>query len=144
MRGKHKLETRLKISQAMLGHKVSKETRLKTGRSLMGDKNPSWRGGIYVNDKRSYSNILNHSRRTNLRGTFTSREWEELKKSFNYICLSCKKQEPSIKLTIDHIIPVSKGGSNKLENIQPLCLSCNQIKGVKIISFGKVELVFSS
>lgn len=32
-------------------------------------------------------------------------------------------------LTVDHILPVSKGGGNELENLQPMCYLCNNKKG---------------
>ena len=34
-------------------------------------------------------------------------------------------------MTIDHIIPVSKGGEGNIENLQPMCLECNMAKGDK-------------
>lgn len=52
-------------------------------------------------------------------------DWELLKKQYGYTCPCCKQIEPKIKLTEDHIIPLSKGGSDLIENIQPLCLLCN-------------------
>ena len=44
-------------------------------------------------------------------------------------CVECKSNE---KLEYDHIIPVSKGGSNTERNIQLLCEKCNRKKSATI------------
>lgn len=62
-------------------------------------------------------------------------EWELLKKQYNYTCPCCGLSEPEIKLTEDHIIPLSKGGSDLIENIQPLCGKCNFKKHTSIIKY---------
>ena len=41
----------------------------------------------------------------------------------------CKVCSSSSNLTIDHIIPISRGGKNNIENLQILCNTCNQLKG---------------
>jgi 5-methylcytosine-specific restriction endonuclease McrA len=45
-----------------------------------------------------------------------------------YYCKNCNSTE---NITIDHIVPVSKGGKNILSNLQLLCRSCNSKKGAK-------------
>jgi hypothetical protein len=75
------------------------------------------------------------ARKYGAEGGHTQGDWETLKAQYNWICPCCKKSEPEIKLTEDHIIPLIKGGSDNIENIQPLCGKCNSIKGAKIINF---------
>ena len=68
-------------------------------------------------------------------GEFTSRDWKKLCKQYNYTCLCCGRREPEIKLTVDHVIPLSIGGTNSIDNIQPLCQSCNSSKGITIVDY---------
>lgn len=68
-------------------------------------------------------------------GSHTIQEWEEVKNKYNNMCLCCKKKEPEIKLTKDHVLPISLGGSNDISNIQPLCFSCNSIKWATFVDY---------
>ena len=44
----------------------------------------------------------------------------------NYKCVFCGRgQRDGVKLHIDHIVPVSKGGSSEADNLQTLCEECN-------------------
>lgn len=46
----------------------------------------------------------------------------------NYQCKSCGKTQQETELTVDHIIPLSRGGANDISNLQTLCRCCNQQK----------------
>lgn len=71
---------------------------------------------------------LIQARRRGAIGTHTLEEWKMLKEKFNFSCACCGLREPKIKLTKDHIIPLSKNGTNSIKNLQPLCFSCNASK----------------
>lgn len=46
-------------------------------------------------------------------------------KKYNFRCCNCGRVGPKNILHIDHIKPISKGGSNNEDNLQILCRSCN-------------------
>ena len=67
-------------------------------------------------------------------GHWTNEEWLALKHAYDYRCADCGKHEPDeVSLTVDHVIPLSKGGSNSVGNLAPRCRSCNSKKNNKII-----------
>ena len=47
----------------------------------------------------------------------------------NGLCAYCGQYVVFSKMTIDHIIPLSKGGLNEESNYQCVCYQCNQAKG---------------
>lgn len=114
-------EYRKKISDWMMGRYV-------------GENHHNWKGG--------YQNHLMHNRnrrviKKNARGMHTQGQWEALKRKFEYACLRCKRVEPEIILSEDHIKPLSNGGSNNIDNIQPLCRSCNSSKNDRVVDYTK-------
>ena len=61
------------------------------------------------------------------KGRHTEMEWILLKDFFNNKCVMCDGINQKW-IEKDHIIPISKGGSDSIKNIQPLCQFCNQSK----------------
>ena len=95
-----------------------------------GAKHWCWKGGICQN--KEYRSWIKNKRNRILRGIYpkhTFKQWGDLIKIFNYKCALCGKKKP---LNIDHIIPISKKGTDEIENIQPLCRNCNSKKSNKI------------
>lgn len=97
---------------------------------------PTWRGGVSSTEshrrwkKKNPSRLAHlksryYARRKNAEGSHSYEEWKELCIAFDWLCAYCKK---AYKLTKDHIIPLSKGGTDYISNIQPLCRSCNSKK----------------
>ncbi len=46
-------------------------------------------------------------------------------------CVGCNYSIPFRNITIDHIVPISKGGTDQKENLQLLCNACNSTKGAR-------------
>lgn len=134
---KHSIETKTKISLKMIGKK-----RPGHQEKWSGEKHWNWKGGnrekAWKKENKELVNFYGRTRRirkSNALGGHTLGDWNKLKTQYNFTCPSCKKSEPEIKLTEDHIIPLTKGGSDNIENIQPLCKVCNSRKYTNIIKY---------
>lgn len=66
-----------------------------------------------------------------------SRWWQQ--KCASGLCYYCKKKFPFNELTLDHIVPLARGGSTTPGNCVPACRECNKNKGVDT----PVDLYFS-
>lgn len=99
-----------------------------------GKNNPRYiHGKSYTPE---YIRRAKHLRRTRIAengGTYTLDEWTELCASYGNKCLCCGTVTE--QLAVDHVIPIIKGGSSDISNLQPLCLSCNSSKSSKVIDY---------
>lgn len=86
-------------------------------------------------DKAKALRHIRRAREVNAPGYFTPAEWRALCAHYGYMCLCCGAKEPDIKLTPDHVIPLARGGSNDIGNIQPLCLLCNDRKHTRTTDY---------
>jgi 5-methylcytosine-specific restriction endonuclease McrA len=86
--------------------------------------------------RRAVQNSINrHCREKNATGSHTLEQWEALKKKHGDRCAYCGKVG---EMTRDHIVPLSRGGANSLDNLTPACKSCNSSKRDKSVQEWKV------
>lgn len=71
-------------------------------------------------NKARYKAILQHRRRKEFA--------KELLRKHGPYCAICGKRLKKNEITIDHIIPLSKGGADIIQNMQLACLPCNSRK----------------
>lgn len=74
-----------------------------------------------------------HRRRARLRGAeggYSASDISRILKGQGYKCVYCKSCIKD-KYEVDHIVPISRGGSNWPSNIQCLCPTCNGRKWAK-------------
>ncbi len=74
-------------------------------------------------------NLWNRTRKASMQSVacnLTPAEWLLIKEMYCGLCAYCGL--PTELLTLDHIVPISKGGDHSFDNIAPACRSCNARK----------------
>ncbi len=66
-------------------------------------------------------------------GHFTAEEFNALCSVYGYACLCCGVT--GRRLEADHLVPLTQGGSDDINNIQPLCGVCNRRKFTAVIDY---------
>ncbi len=114
---RYKSENREKVSLSNKRYRENNKEVIQ-GRKRKWDQENRHKNATYSQNRRALEKEAE--------GSFTEEEWEDLCEYYNNICLRCGKEG---KMTVDHIVPLSKGGTNYIENLQPLCKPCNTSKG---------------
>jgi 5-methylcytosine-specific restriction endonuclease McrA len=103
--------------------RVSRKARYEANREKEKARAKAWREANP--ERRSALHANRKAHRHGVAGTITVEQLLTLYTKYGHCCLCCHKKK---RLTPDHVIPFSKGGSNHIGNIQPLCSSCNSRK----------------
>jgi 5-methylcytosine-specific restriction endonuclease McrA len=67
------------------------------------------------------------------KATHTHEQWNTLLAICGDRCRRCGRE--GWLLTKDHIVPLRIGGSDGIENLQPLCGPCNSTKGLETVDY---------
>jgi 5-methylcytosine-specific restriction endonuclease McrA len=116
---KYRAENREKVKARETKYRAENRERLSV-RDAKYKKDNLEKGRVYTQRRRA--------RKANAQGTHTA---DQLKARFDYHgnkCVYCNSTED---LHADHMIPLSRGGTNFASNMVPACGSCNRSKGAK-------------
>lgn len=104
-------------------HKEARQQYYEANKERLSENRKLWRDNN--RDRRQIANQRRRTLKKALPATLTEEEWKETKEYFSNRCAYCGRK---LKLTQDHFVPLSKGGSYTQENIVPACNTCNSSK----------------
>ena len=80
------------------------------------------------------------AKKAGLEGSHTVADEEHIKKMQGYKCISPYHDGNNGPLTVDHIVPITKGGRDDVTNLQAICRSCNAKKRTKTEDYRSKKL----
>jgi UDP-N-acetylglucosamine 4,6-dehydratase len=121
--------------------KILMQNYYQNNKKEMGEKRKIW-----LNNNPEKIREMSRRRRNlklNAKGSHTEQEWQDKKKEYNYRCAYCGIHENILQdkykdkkfwqLHEEHIVALTLGGSDYINNIIPACVSCNSSKHNKLI-----------
>jgi 5-methylcytosine-specific restriction endonuclease McrA len=121
------IERRKRYKKSIKG-KVSANKYSKNHPEVEWRKGKMWR--LKHPEQVAHSKRIRRERMNGVLKTLTFNEWEDILKNFEYECVYCGRKE---KITLDHLVPITKGGDHTKDNVVPACLSCNASKNNKLL-----------
>ena len=76
------------------------------------------------------------ARKLDLEADLTLDQWETILRSWSYSCAHCGSHYQEL----DHVIPLSEGGTTTAGNCVPSCTGCNRRKGSETWSIKPKQL----
>src|SRR5579871_2983373 len=82
-------------------------------------------------EKRRHQSRIARAKRSGISCYISLQDWRLLLKRFNFRCFYCGTKLTKRNRSLDHKIPLVRGGTNEISNLVPSCLRCNQRKNRK-------------
>lgn len=122
-----------RVDEEMARASALSEKRARVGKKGAEER---WAGDGRVEGTRSERLAIARSK-----GTHSDIEWRCLVEAVGSQCVQCRTPMGLLvggKVCKDHITPIFKGGSDGLDNLQPLCRECNAGKGGDTTDFREI------
>lgn len=101
-------------------------------REEAGQRLDAWmltRGLEVPEARRQVGNRAEHMARAQALGTHTAAQWRDAVRAAGGECAYCSRSFAGGVATKDHRTPVSRGGSDAIDNLAVCCMDCNAAKG---------------
>lgn len=125
-----------RVSQKRLSHELEQARSLRMTRSMNGKAGAASRRPAGSLSGTTRSERLAAARK---KGTHTGLEWLALVQEFGGRCVRCGRHGHNPEK--DHIVPLYQGGSDGIDNIQPVCARCNASKGPEDVNWADYRRV---
>lgn len=79
-------------------------------------------------EKRRHQSRVARAKRSGISCYLSLEEWKQLLRRFRFRCAYCGTRLTKNNRSLDHKIPLLRGGTNDIKNLVPSCLRCNQRK----------------